>query len=74
MDVSRLLGGNINLPLGKLTFSPSILQAGIIIFLLFLFVFLVGSDHGPVQKASFGLVVKRGNLRIVSGISVRFNS
>ena len=38
MDVSRLLGGNINLPLGKLTFSPSILQAGVIVFLLFLLV------------------------------------
>jgi len=38
MDALRLLSGNINLPLGKLTFSPSILQAGAIVFLLFLLI------------------------------------
>ena len=38
MDPVRILNQSVNLPVGKLTFSPSILQAGVIIFLLFLLV------------------------------------
>lgn len=38
MDALRILNQSINLPVGKLTFSPSMLQAGVIVFLLFLLV------------------------------------
>jgi hypothetical protein len=38
MDAVRSLGQNINIPFGDLTFSPSLVQAGLIIFLLFLLV------------------------------------
>ncbi len=36
--VVRLLSQTFDLPVGKLTFSPSVLQAGAIIFLLFLLI------------------------------------
>ena len=53
MHPVHILNQSVNLPLGKLTFSPSIFQAGAIVFLLFLLVLTMAQFRRHLLGWSF---------------------